>query len=119
MNFQTILKHIKLYKGVSYSTLYGNLAGKEGFALSPYKDRERTFQFLTEAELKDYFVSNLDLLAIENHFLGAWVDNGLTYLDVSIFEPSKEKAIERAKQANQLAIFDLSKMETVYLPLTI
>jgi len=116
MNFQTLLKHVKLYGGVSYSPLYGNLAGKQGFAVSPYKEREKVIQgFLTEPELKDYVVSNLDLLTLENHFFGAWVNEGNTYLDISIFETDKQRAIERAKEASQIAIFDLGTLETIYL----
>ncbi len=115
MNFRTMLSHINLYKGVSYSPMYGNLAGKEGFAVSPYKERERVQDTLNEDDLRKYFVNNLDLLSENNHFMGVWVDDGKYYLDVSIFETSEDKAKEIARNAEQLAIFNLSNLETVYL----
>lgn len=115
MNFRTILQHIKLYKGISYSPLYGNLSGNKGFAVSPYKEREQIFDFLDEMQLRDYFVSNLDLLALENHFLGAWVEKGKAYLDVSVFEVNELKARQIARNANQLAIFNLETLETIYI----
>lgn len=115
MNFRTMLSHINLYKGVSYSPMYGNLAGKIGYAVSVHKEREKVQDTLNEDDLRKFFVNNLDLLSDETYFMGVWVENGKYYLDVSIFEPNKDKAIQRAKNANQLAIFSLEILETIYV----
>lgn len=115
MNFRTMLTHTSLYKRLCYSPICGNLAGKEGFAVSPYKEREKVQDTLNEDDLRKYFVNNLDLLSENNHFMGVWVDNGKYYLDVSIFETNETKAKEIARNAKQLAIFNLENLETIHV----
>lgn len=55
-----------------------------------------------------------------NGFIGGWLDVNDTninnfYMDISINIQNKEKAIELAKQNNQLAIYDVSSGESIYL----
>jgi|688.fasta_scaffold1310757_1 hypothetical protein len=52
-----------------------------------------------------------------NSAIGAWVDakSGKVYLDVSECILDLNTAIKLAKQANQKAIFDLNRKETIYV----
>jgi hypothetical protein len=117
MNFKKILDHVRENGGVSYSVVYGNLSGKKGYAVSIYKDREVILPYseLTEAEVRNFYYENAELLAQPEHFFGIWVDNGNAYLDVSVIVRLKADALKLAKEKNQLAIFDLNKLETVYV----
>ena len=117
MNFRKLLDYVKENGGVSYSTVYGNLSGKKGYAVSIYKEREVVIPYpeLTETEVRNYYFENAELLAQPEHFLGIWVENDTAYLDVSVMVRLKAEALELAKEKNQLAIFDLRKLETVYV----
>lgn len=117
MNFRKLLDHVKENGGVSYSTVYGDLSGKKGYAVSIYKEREVVIPYsqLTENEVRNYYFENAELLAQPEHFLGIWVDDGNAYLDVSVMVRLKADALQLAKEKQQLAIYDLRKLETVYL----
>lgn len=65
--------------------------------------------------LKYLVKDNFSLLKSNENYLGTWEDNGKIYIDISINFTSKEKALQVAKSNNQLAIFDLQKMESIYL----
>jgi hypothetical protein len=47
--------------------------------------------------------------------LGAWVDDGLVYLDRPLVLDNLDRAISIGKSAAQLAIYDIAAGETVYL----
>lgn len=69
---------------------------------------------LQPADIVEYFVNRSTI----RDYFGGWIDNGLTYLDVSVIIPSLESAIQLAKENSQIAIYDLSagrsiKLETV------
>lgn len=87
-----------------------NLSGASAYAVSPYKDREHVVSGqLTAAALHQYAKTNSDLLSDPSHALGTWYDHdsGKTFLDVSVTTPDMQTALRMARQANQLAIFDL------------
>lgn len=55
-----------------------------------------------------------------NGYIGGWLDTETNdkdnfYLDISINIQDKNKAIELAKQNNQLAIYDIATGESIYL----
>lgn len=50
-----------------------------------------------------------------NQFVGAWVDAGKVYFDISENVQDKSTALTLAKERNQLAIFDLSDFTSIYL----
>lgn len=64
-----------------------------------------------------YFAHNWQKLGTEKHYFGGWLDEktGKWYLDISVNIQNKEVAMETAKEFNQLAIFDLSTFESIYL----
>lgn len=122
MNLQKLFKQITSQGGASYSLQYGDVVervrnSKQGFAVSPFKEREQVLPLASfgEGDLRNYCLENSDLLADSENFLGAWVDGDKVYLDVSRYYYSKQKATKAAKEANQLAIFDLVNLKTIEL----
>ena len=99
----------------------GRTPPKNGFALSVAKNTEKVvaldYQTRDEvkAQLKAYVRQHWDKIKSEGNFLGGWIDNGKLYLDISNVVKDKNEAIAKARKADQLAIFDLGKGETVQL----
>ena len=63
-----------------------------------------------EIEKKREFVENKKGL-----FIGLWVDNDVMFIDVSIHIVNYLKALEIARNNDQLAIFDLKNNNSIYL----
>lgn len=81
----------------------------QGWVVAKWLSTEEMFpvsQFTAET-LLTYRDSNP-----EARYLGAWIDNGLCYLDVVNVVTSHEEAIEWAVSNGQKAIYDLSTGET-------
>jgi hypothetical protein len=91
-------------------------APTDGFMVSPYKDAEKIIPEgkVTTRTISRYVRSQRERLRQDDNFLGAWVDGGKVYLDVSVRRPTREAALQLAKEHGQLAFFDLQNMETVY-----
>lgn len=58
--------------------------------------------------LDHFILRNRTLLENPNYYVGAWVENGFVYLDISECTNSLEQATKLARQRNQLAIYDVS-----------
>lgn len=112
-----LLDRIKKEGGFTYSIVNESSPkpGDKAYVVSPYKDRERVLNLdrLTPKDLVRYIASNKDMLAKDDHYFGAWVDEGKAYLDVSVVMPTPEKARALCEKHDQLAYFDLEKMQTV------
>lgn len=81
----------------------------EGYAYSPYPERETVVQDLTEKKLEDFIEHNAGLLrGHPGNALGVWTDQAshMTYLDVSVVDQDRDHAIAEAGMAHQLAIYD-------------
>ena len=76
------------------------MEGKESTCLSCVFDKKILDLFIEE-HLK--WLTSLNT----ESFLGAWVDNGIVYLDVSFYVENKESAINYGMMENQLAIYDI------------
>jgi len=49
-------------------------------------------------------------------YVGLWTDeDGITHLDPSVWIPYLHTALEVAKENNQLAVWDIKNMESIYL----
>ena len=117
MNLHNLIDIIKKEGGASYSLTYGNMAGRKGYAVSPYKDREEKIP-LNEFSihgLQSFVAENAEYFDRDGHFLGAWVENEIVYLDVSVFVAQKTKALKWAKENGQLAIYSFTEGKTIYL----
>lgn len=97
-------------------TTGASLSGTDNYAVSAHKDREAVVQGqLTPEALAKYIAANTDLLSTKGNVLGTWfnTEDGNTYLDVSQVTPDRARAMEIARSADQLAIFNLKTFETI------
>lgn len=93
---------------------------RQGYAVSPYKGRERVGGLPdSRAALKDhlraYIAAQRDLARRRGHHLGAWVENGKLFLDVSVVTRNSREVATLARRHRQLAYFDLKRGETVHV----
>lgn len=65
--------------------------------------------------LKSLVKNNFTLLKSNENYLGTWEDNGKIYIDISSNFNNLDEALKVAEDNKQLAIFDLQKMESIYL----
>jgi hypothetical protein len=111
-----LMERLQKEGGFTYNT-NNNKSPKDGFMVSPYKDRERILdaKTLTGSDLAKYVADNQDVLKQAKHHFGAWKnpDDGKVYLDVSVVTKTPREAEALSIKHEQLAYFDLSKMETV------
>ena len=62
-----------------------------------------------------------DMLKVElkeNEYYGTWLDvedGNKLYCDISLNVENKEEALKKAKELNELAIFDVSTFTSIYL----
>lgn len=87
-----------------------------GYALSLYKASELKIEGIPDQyEVIRFIDSNLDLLSCNCNFIGAWFNEGSSYLDIATIIEDRGRAVQLAKSNGQLAIFDLEKKENIYL----
>ncbi|MBE3139520.1 MAG: DUF1018 domain-containing protein [Thermoplasmata archaeon] len=88
----------------------------KGFAVAIDKKYEKILDTdkITEQDIEDYKTEHTDYLRrFPDVVVGTWVENGKTYLGLSMIVSSKETALKIGKHAGKLAIFDLEKMESI------
>ncbi len=86
-----------------------------GYAYSPFPELERIIplSMFTPEVLGQFMADAQNALAMPGNYLGVWVDGPNVFMDISHVNPDYESAIQEAKAANQLAIFDLSNMQEI------
>jgi hypothetical protein len=91
-----------------------------GFAVS-VRDCEHVIPWsdVTSVDVGRYVETHHTLLTVPGYFLGAWLDDGRLYLDVTMIIEDRAHALDVARRNAQLAIFDLSTGETVRLDSTV
>lgn len=113
-----MFSHVELLANVDGFTVdnHGNPV-TSGYALSIYPEYETVIP--ADADRKqailDYIDNHQAVLAQDGHCLGGWLDSetGLFYLDVSIVVHDRQQAEHLARQAGQLAFFNLDTFEGV------
>jgi hypothetical protein len=95
-------------------------APAHGYALSLAKNTEEVVDGPIEtaalrARVKSYVRAHWDQIKAPHNYLGGWKDEttGKVYLDISTVIDDLNQAKELARKANQLAIYDLEKNETI------
>ncbi len=83
-----------------------------GYAVSCHKDREMSGPregFHPEIILL-YVLSNIDILANDDEFLGGWLDRSTdrVYLDIVRVLHDREEALRLAREHDQICVFDLA-----------
>lgn len=54
--------------------------------------------------------------AVNGRYVGAWLDNNSVYFDLSVNVPTLDAALKAGREYSQLAVYDVQKGESVYLP---
>jgi hypothetical protein len=93
---------------------------RTGYAFSPYPERSYTVptDVITADDIRQYAGKNADLLALPDHYLGAWRDtsaNDTVWLDISIIAPDLPAAEVLGRAYDQIAVYDLSAQREVRL----
>jgi hypothetical protein len=102
--------------GATYNLANGGTVDK-GYMVSK-KGLEMKFQpevDVTQAVCQFIKEFGFELYEVEN-FMGAWIDEGVLYLDVSNNFAKRSDAIREGYKNEQLAIFDVVAQESLYLP---
>jgi len=102
--------------GATYNLANGGTVDK-GYMVSK-KGFEMKFQpevDVTQAVCQFIKEFGFELYEVEN-FIGAWIDEGVLYLDVSNNFTKRSDAIREGYKNEQLAIYDVIAQESLYLP---
>ena len=112
-NIKTIIEEIKENNGGTYNKELKSIKAKKGFmvSLQGYEKKCKTDEE-TEKAIKE----NMEIVkGLDGAYLGAWIDEGIVYIDISVLVENKEDAMELGKINNQLAIYDIKNNESIYL----
>jgi hypothetical protein len=109
-------------EGGATVSLTGALTPTSGYAVS-LSGHERIHETVNLPDVAEYYYSwlyrfgadNLPTLLRPSHYLGAWLDGDLLYLDVTVVVPELAAAVELGKANKQLAIYDLGMNEEIRL----
>lgn len=113
LNNKMIKKIIK-NGGATLDTNYNDFNASTGFMVSLYGYETKINVDNIEAIKKE--MENKKTEAEKNNaFIGLWVDNGLMYLDISKHIKDYNKALETARENEQLAVYDLKNNVSIYL----
>ena len=111
-------KAIRASGGITVS-IHGDVP-HEGFAVAGITDASGTKvesmydREVTAKDVRSYMSAHADQLKEPNAYMGAWVDAGKTFLDVSQVFSDRSAALDAARQRDEIAVFDLAKFESVY-----
>jgi hypothetical protein len=107
MNAKKLLACVKDNGGFTYS-LNTQALVTEGFAFSSFKGFEKRFPVDTfsEGDITGFCFDNLVALSNDGVVLGAWVEDGEVYLDISQVTQDEN---------DQIAYYNLGTNETVYV----
>lgn len=120
-NLKSFVGSILYNGGATYSLQTGELNPDAGYMVS-LKGHQRiikpeNFKLVKqmEHEIKNYVSDFATCLMNEGNFLGAWIEEGKLYLDVSRKLDSSIQAYTLAIKNQQLAYYDNVKKESVYI----
>lgn len=112
-NIKKIIEEIKENNGGTYNKEYKTINAKKGFmvSLQGYEKKCKT-----EQEIEKAITENMEIVkGLDNAYLGAWIDEDIIYIDISVLVENKDDALELGKVNNQLAIYDIENNESIYL----
>jgi|LSQX01.1.fsa_nt_gb hypothetical protein len=70
---------------------------------------------VTNYTIPGYITRHVHQLLLSGAYLGAWLDGSKVYLDVSINVDDLQAALDLARDNKQLAIYDITRDESIYL----
>jgi hypothetical protein len=97
-----------------FSTMLSGESPSSGYMVSlANKGKIISRKDFTDVDLLDFILNNS--AALEKSYLGAWIENGNVYLDISNNIPSLFPAIIEAVKNKQVAIYDVTNDKSLYL----
>jgi hypothetical protein len=106
-----------LYEDEGFSLSLDAKSPETGYMTATKKEGEWKIRLedVTEDGLQNYIEKYVKELAEPDMYLGGWVEDGWAYIDVSMNVQDLDEALRIAKGAEQIAIFDLSTYESIYV----
>ena len=113
-----LVNHILENNGATYNPRQKELV-ITGYACSGIKENETIINGkVTENDIVDYINKfQADFTNNDKAMVGVWynTENDKTYLDTSFVHNDLQSALDSAKELHELAIFDLNKLEEIWL----
>jgi hypothetical protein len=102
--------------GATYNLAMGDTAHK-GYMVSK---KGFEMKFPPEKNVKQAVIQFMEAYGFElydaENYMGAWVDEGILYMDISNNFEKRSEAIREGYKNEQIAIYDVVAQESVYLP---
>lgn len=110
--FKKLLKAVEMSGGATLKPNGDHLSINAGYmvSLSGY-EKKISLDNLALNELNKYLL----LAKKQKAYCGLWIENNCLYLDISIRVENLQLAKSLAIKNKQLAIFDLARLETIYI----
>lgn len=89
------------------------------YVVSLHAHEERMADTPTERDLFRWILGRLDLLRLENHYIGGWFHEGYFYLDISVLIRGEAAAMAFGRANQQKAIFHPATGRTIGVKPTI
>lgn len=112
-NIKKIIEEIKENGGGTYNKELKSINATSGYMVSllGYERKCKTIE-----EIEKAITENTEIIrGLDSAYLGAWIDEGIVYIDISVLVENKEDALQLGKINNQLAIYDIQNNESIYL----
>jgi hypothetical protein len=111
----TLLKAIKKNGGFTLDSK-GNFYTGKGYAVATIGNEKRfTANRLNLFNLAELIKEYRKKLTSDNLMIGAWLDGGKVFFDISEIVQDKDQAIQLGKERKQLAIFNFSDFSSITL----
>ena len=103
--------HIREHGGFTYDPRNDEFFTGQGFAVS-VKGNERIISGIPFAvDFVAYSIMHSEILNMADHYLGGWLYEGNTYLDISIVLSDFDIAVHTAREHGEIAVYDLGNNE--------
>lgn len=109
INFKEIIKN----GGATLDKNGNNIKKSNGFMVSIIG-----YEYTTknEQDAQKKVLEYMEILKNDNNlYVGIWLENGIIYVDLSLWFLEKDTALEIGKKNRQLAIYDLKENKSIYL----
>ncbi len=105
-------------QGITWSPSQGNMAGQNGYAVSPLKELERRIPGTATAQDFEQFIHDNSAMIAQHPDLtvGAWKSGDETVLDLTAVVPDLEQAKKLGYMSGQDAMWDLANNREIPLP---
>lgn len=115
MNIKAFIKSILDNGGASYNLNTGELNPSKGYFVSNHGSEE-IFEEWTPEDVRTYINKNAIELTNPSVFLGAWIQDGVLFLDCSAQILDKKEAINSGFNNFQQAIYNANEGVVINLP---